>query len=517
MGRAVEAVKAVKAVKADKAAKAAEAVKGMSNSVRRYSALMKQTKQPTPSTFQSVACIITGRPITRREFVRGAAAFAAVPLMPRLNAVRMLGANSKLQLAKIGVGGMGESDLAQLSSHPNVTFIGLCDVDARGKEKLAGKYPDAAWFADWRQMLEKLGDRIDGVSISTPDHMHAPIAMTAMQMGKHVYCQKPLGHSALENRRLAEFATAHPKLVTQMGTQRSSNIGRRQQLQLLREGVIGKFREIHAWSDRPAGWWPQGEPRPTGGEAPPEWLSWDLFLGVAPERPYLPKRYTPFNWRGTYDFGCGALGDMGCHIMDYPFLAAKLALPTSVRCDATNATGDEYPTKETITLRYDSTDATVTGGVKVMWYDGGLRPTNASLGIPDGVDILSNAVVMIGEKGSMLCPLDPEYDKDGKIIKSDEPLAWDGAKKPMALKLPALEQRNHWHHWVEGCLGKAKPEANFAFAGLLCESLSVGAASSRFANRDLHYDATNIAFANEPAAKAILNKPYRAGWQVKGL
>ena len=219
--------------------------------------------------------------------------------------------NSKLRLAKIGVGGMGESDLGQLASHPGVSIAALCDIDARGKGALAGKYPDAAWFADWRELLAKLGDRIDAVCISTPDHMHAPIAMTAMRMGKHVYCQKPLGHSALENRRLAEYAKSHPNVVTQMGTQRSAMIGRRQQLQLLREGAIGRFRSIHAWSDRPAGWWPQGQPRPQGSATPPAWLSWDFFLGVAPDRPYLPDRYTPFNWRGTYDFGCGALGDMG--------------------------------------------------------------------------------------------------------------------------------------------------------------------------------------------------------------
>ncbi len=457
-----------------------------------------------------------GPSLSRRDFVRTAAALAALPLMPRLAFGRPASANGKLQLVKVGVGGMGESDLGQLSAHPDVRFVGLCDVDARGKAKLASKFPDAAWFADWREMFSKLGDRFDGVSISTPDHMHAPIAMTAMRMGKHVYCQKPLGHSALENRRLAEFAASHPKVVTQMGTQRSAMIGRRQQLQLLREGAIGKFREIHCWSDRPAGWWPQGEPRPPGGQAPPEWLSWDLFLGVAPERPFLPDRYAPFNWRGTYDFGCGALGDMGCHIMDYPFLAAGLGLPTGVRCDAADATDDEYPTKETITLQYAATPMT-TGPLKVIWYDGGLKPSLKAMGIPEGTDIRSNAIVVVGEKGTMLCPLDPEYDKAGKVTKTDEPQAWDPSGKPMALKLPALEKRNHWHHWVDGCFGRTRPEAHFAFAGLLCESLSVGAAASRFANRDLAYDAKAMIFTGVPESKAILQKPYRNGWAVPGL
>ena len=199
---------------------------------------MKRTTHRRNPAAHHGSDVLFRRPISRREFLRISAACTALPLMSCGHMLRGPGPNERLQLAKIAVGGMGESDLQELSGHPGVTFIGLCDVDARGKEKLAGKYPNATWFSDWREMLAKLGDRIDGVSISTPDHMHAPIAMTAMQMGKHVYCQKPLGHSALENRRLAEFAKAHPKLVTQMGTQLSAAIGRRQQLQLLREGAV---------------------------------------------------------------------------------------------------------------------------------------------------------------------------------------------------------------------------------------------------------------------------------------
>ncbi|MCE9618292.1 MAG: Gfo/Idh/MocA family oxidoreductase [Planctomycetes bacterium] len=457
---------------------------------------------------------------SRRTFIRSAAAFAVLPLMPRLEPRFQLGPNQRLQLAKVAVGGMGESDLEQLSAHPNVDIVALCDVDSQEKSKLSAKFPKAQWFSDWREMFAKLGDKFDAVSVSTPDHMHAPIAMSAMQMGKHVYCQKPLAHSAYENRMLADFAKANSKVVTQMGTQRSAMIGRRQQLQLLNEGIVGKISAIHAWSDRPMGWWPQGKPMPTGSEKPPEWLSWDLWLGVAPTRPYVKDAYAPFMWRGTYDFGCGALGDMGCHILDYPFLAAKLGLPTSVRCDCTDATEDEFPTKETITLKYAPTDRTVAEGVTVTWYDGGLRPTNAQMGIPDGVDIRGNAAVVIGEKGVMLCPLDPERadPKDPKkLALTDEPQVWDKNKKAIALNLPKLETRNHWHHWVDGCFGKTKPEANFAFAGLLCESLSVGAAASHFANRDLQYDPKSFAFSNEPKGAQFLKTKYRDGWSVKGL
>ena len=452
---------------------------------------------------------------SRRTFIRSAAAFAAFPMLPGFSARALprfqLGPNQRLQLAKVAVGGMGESDLEELSKHPNVDIVALCDVDGRGKEKYATKFPKAQWFNDWREMFDKLGNKFDAVSVSTPDHMHAPISMSAMNMGKHVYCQKPLAHSAYENRMLADFAKGHSKIVTQMGTQRSAMFGRRQQLELLNDNVIGKIKSIHAWSDRPMGWWPQGKPMPTGGETPPEWLAWDLWLGVAPTRPFVPHAYAPFMWRGTYDFGCGALGDMGCHILDYPFMAAKLGLPISVRCDCTDATEDEFPTKETITLKYAATDRTVAEGVTVTWYDGGLRPTNDRLGIPDGVDIRGNASVVIGEKGVMLCPLDPE-----KVL-SDEPLVWDNKKTSVKLNLPKLETRNHYFHWVDGCFGKTTPQANFAFAGLMCESLSVGAAASHFANRDLQYDPKNFTFLNEPLGAQYLKTKYRNGWSVKGL
>ena len=452
---------------------------------------------------------------SRRTFIRSAAAFAAFPMLPGFSARALprfqLGPNQRLQLAKVAVGGMGESDLEELSKHPNVDIVALCDVDGRGKEKYATKFPKAQWFNDWREMFDKLGNKFDAVSVSTPDHMHAPISMSAMNMGKHVYCQKPLAHSAYENRMLADFAKGHPKIITQMGTQRSAMIGRRQQLELLNDNVIGKIKSIHAWSDRPMGWWPQGKPMPTGGETPPEWLAWDLWLGVAPTRPFVPHAYAPFMWRGTYDFGCGALGDMGCHILDYPFMAAKLGLPISVRCDCSDATEDEFPTKETITLKYAATDRTVAEGVTVTWYDGGLRPSNGLLGIPDGVDIRGNASVVIGEKGVMLCPLDPE-----KVL-SDEPLVWDNKKTLVKLNLPKLETRNHYFHWVDGCFGKTTPQANFAFAGLMCESLSVGAAASHFANRDLQYDPKNFTFLNEPLGAQYLKTKYRNGWSVKGL
>lgn len=199
-------------------------------------------------------------------------------------------------------------------------------------------------------------------------------------------------------------------------------------------------------------------------------------------------------------------------------MAAKLGLPLSVRCDCTDATEDEFPTKETITLKYAATDRTVPEGVTVMWYDDKLVPTNAALGIPDGVDIRSNASAVIGEKGVMLCPLDPEYAKDsGKVTLSDEPLVWDNNKKAVMLNLPRFAARNHWFHWVDGCFGKTTPEANFPFAGLLCESLSVGAAASHFANRDLQYDAKNFTFTNEPKGAQYLKTKYRDGWSVKGL
>lgn len=267
---------------------------------------------------------------------------------------RRVGPNGKLAIAKIACGGMGETDLGQLAAHKDVVIVGLCDID-RGILDRVGKddkgndrLKDVAKFQDWREMLSKLGGQIDAVSVSTPDHSHAIASMAALDMGKHVYTQKPLARSAGENRKLAAAAAAKPSLMTQMGTQRSATPERRLAYQLVREGAIGKIRAMHAWTDRPAGWWPSGKARPEGSDPIPNEVAWDLWLGPAPKRPYKKDSYHPFNWRGTRDFGTGAFGDMACHILDMPYYALGLGSPTTVTCDAPDSTEDQLDRKSVV-------------------------------------------------------------------------------------------------------------------------------------------------------------------------
>ncbi|MFO0963608.1 MAG: Gfo/Idh/MocA family oxidoreductase [Phycisphaerales bacterium] len=435
----------------------------------------------------------------------------------------------KLRVAKVGVGGMGSADLTEVSSHKMVEIVALCDIDQRQLDawRLASKdkdgktkeprFPNVPQFRDWREMFAKMGDKFDAVVVSVADHMHAPIAMTALNANKHVYCQKPLAHSAYENRQLAKIATSKPQLVTQMGTQRMARKWRRQGYAMLRDNLIGPVKEMHAWTDRPAGWWPQGKPRPAGSDPIPDYLSWDLFLGTAPERPYKDG-YTPFNWRGTYDWGCGAFGDMACHIVDMPFYALELTYPTSVRCECTDATDDEYPTAETVTMKYPATPRTAKDGLTLVWYDGGRQPDYKALGLPEdfagrnkdgslGKPPSDGGVILVGEKGVMYFPIEgatPTVFADGKKVN---------------VKVEDQATTNHWHDWVDGVLA-GKPDsllAPFKRGGLMCESLSLGAVSSLEPGKTLNYDAAKCTFTNSEKAALWCHKPYRTGWAVENL
>ncbi|MCA9056427.1 MAG: Gfo/Idh/MocA family oxidoreductase, partial [Planctomycetaceae bacterium] len=246
---------------------------------------------------------------SRRRFLRSVAAGVAVA--PFVSSRRTWAANEQVNIACVGVGGKGASDLAETSVGHNI--VAICDVDSQRLGQAATKFPQAKTYTDWRKLLEQPG--IDAVTISTPDHMHAPVTMTAMQLGKHVFTQKPLTHSIYEARRLTQVA-AEKGLITQMGIQHHATARLKMAVQAIRDGVIGKVREVHAWTDRPGHFWKQGLTRPDQSDPVPENINWDHWLGVAPARPFVAGLYHPFHWRGWWDFGTGALGDMGCHILD---------------------------------------------------------------------------------------------------------------------------------------------------------------------------------------------------------
>ena len=465
--------------------------------------------------------------ISRRSFV--AASLAAPFAYPSLFNIRTgrHWKNEKLRIAKVGCGGMGSADLSEVAKHKSVEIVALCDIDRRNLDmlRLGGKGKDekpiaplfasVVAFADWREMYATMSDKFDAVVISTADHMHAPIAMEALNRGKHVYCQKPLAQGAYENRRLAAVAASKPSLVTQMGTQRIATKWRRYGAKLLRDGAIGPIKEIYAWTNRPAGWWPQGNPRPEGSDPIPEWLSWDLFLGVAPVRPFK-EGYTPFDWRGTIDWGTGAFGDMGCHMLDVPFYELQLGRPLTAYCTPVKPSTDQFPESESVVLTYAATPKTSKSGLTLKWFDGGQFPDFKELGLPtgweggkEGEDVVKGdgGVILVGEKGIMWFPIDSAWAKifvDGKAVE---------------MKPEDLKSSNHWHDWIDACIDGNKDAcvSRFEKAALMCESLSIGAMSSLDPGKKLLYDEATCTFSNSAAASAMLKRTYRSGWKVENL
>ena len=462
----------------------------------------------------------------RRDFLKSTLAitlaggpFGAVAAAGARSALRS-GPNGKLAIAKIACGGMGQSDLGQLAGHAGVSIVGLCDIDRNtldqvGKDdKGNDPFKDVPKFQDWREMLAKLGDKIDAVCISTPDHSHAIASMKAMEMGKHVYTQKPLARSAGENRMLADAAKAKPSLVTQMGTQRSATAERRLAYELVRNGAIGKIKAMHAWTDRPAGWWPSGKPRAEGSDPVPAHVAWDIWLGPAPARPYKKDLYHAFNWRGTRDFGTGAFGDMACHIVDMPYYALGLTHPTEITCDAPDGTDDQYPNVETVRMKFDANERTAAEGIEFIWYDGGRLPDFKALGLPETLAPSDRkekdahgclplpkdgAVILVGEGGVLVIPIQwqlPFAFVDGKRKDFDNP----------------HKTTNHWHDWVDACMGKGKARAPFELAGLMCESLAIGAVASRYPGKTLVYDAASFAFKGHADSTMHLKPTWRTGW-----
>ncbi|MDH5282693.1 MAG: Gfo/Idh/MocA family oxidoreductase, partial [Gemmatimonadota bacterium] len=312
---------------------------------------------------------------SRREFVNSAASAAALfHIVPRHVLGRGYRAPSdKLNVACIGVGGMGRSDVRGMEGE---NLVALCDVDWNAAEDAFRSYPMARRYKDYREMLDKELRNIDAVTVSTPDHSHAAATMLALRAGKHVYCQKPLARTMGEVRALMREAAARPKQLTQMGNQGHTNEGTRQIREWVEAGVIGAVREVHYWTNRPI--WPQGIDRPTQLHTPPSTLDWNLWLGPAAERPYNPA-YAPFNWRGWWDFGTGALGDMACHGMDAAFWALELGYPTRVEPETSKLYDETAPRFSRVT--YDFPARGNRPAVKVIWRDGGLWPPKPA-GLP---------------------------------------------------------------------------------------------------------------------------------------
>jgi len=446
---------------------------------------------------------------TRRSFLKQMVGVGAAAPLILSGSTRGAAAGGKLRHASIGVGGMGGNDLGQFGGNPHVRIVALCDVDRGRLEQAAKKYPHARLYQDWRELLEKEADAIDSVNVTTPDHMHAPIAMTALRLGKHVYCQKPLCHDIGEVRRLTEEAACRPGQVTQMGIQIHSHIAYRTAVAMLQFGLIGKITEVHSWSNKAwTGKKGQTERRPDRTDPVPEGLAWDLWLGTAPERPFVEGLYHPSNWRRWIDFGTGTQGDMACHIVDPVFSALGFTSPEWVMSYRTPPFEETYSPDNKIVHHFPGTKYTA-GDIDYYWYDSGAMPESGDWPLPRG-KLPRQGSMFIGEKGHLLLP----------HIGGPQPLPREKFEADLQrfkdeVHLPDIP--NHYQQFVEAALGRGTTTAPFSYAGPLTETVLMGTVINRFPKEKLIWDAKACRFANSEKANAHLYRPYRDGWHVEGL
>lgn len=473
---------------------------------------------------------------SRRDFIKtGSIAAASFMIVPRhvLGGKGFTAPSDRLTVASVGAGGKGSSDIAGFYGSGKADIGFLCDVDMRSAAKTVAKFPNAKFYKDWREMLDKEHKHFDAVSVSIPDHNHAIVALSAMQMGKHVYVQKPMTHDIYEARTLTEFAKKH-KVVTQMGNQGSSNDGVRTMREWYDAGLIGDVHTVYCWTDRPV--WPQGIAWPPTGPVPKE-LDWDLWQGTAPARDYV-QNIVPFNWRGWWEYGTGALGDMGCHLMEGAFRVLDLQYVKDVQSSVgTVYVGnfdkayypDSCPPSSHITLTYPKTEKTA-GDVTVHWMDGGIQPERpAELGPNEVFGDNGNGMLFIGTKGKMMAGT---YNENPQLLPTSRTAE---ANVPKTLARVPRGADGHYAQWVEACIGN-DPDAvssPFKIAGplteaLLMANLSIRGHSIRKPRADgkgfdtpgqnikLIWDNDAMRVTNFDDVNQFVKREYREGWKVLG-
>lgn len=435
---------------------------------------------------------------SRREFIKKAAALTAgITIVPNI-AVSGLGhraPSDKLNIAGIGIGGKGHANLKAMATE---NIVALCDVDWKYANACFNDFPRAKRYWDWRKMFDEMGNSIDGVMIATADHTHAIIAATALTMGKHVYCQKPLTHSVYEARLLTKLAKKY-KVATQMGNQGNSGDGVRQVCEWIWNGEIGEVREVHAWTDRPI--WPQGLERPKVVMKVPDTLNWDLFIGPAPMRPYH-EIYTPWNWRGWWDFGTGAFGDMACHVLDPVYQALKLGYPEKVSGSSTQINTESAPQAETVEFDFPARPKVKNQempAVRVFWYDGGLFPPRPDL-LPEGEDLMADGLggcIFIGSKDTMITSCG---GFNARLLSGRVPKV-----TPYLRRVPGATgyiDGPHEQDWIRACKespgNRVEGTSNFAYSGPFTEMVLLGVLAIRLQslNKKLKWDGENMQFTN---------------------
>ena len=447
----------------------------------------------------------------RREFIKDTATYSSLAFMS--STMKNMSAKDTLRTAHIGVGNMGLEDLNFMSSHPSVKVTALCDVDSNYLAAASELFPDAKVYADYRVMLRELKADIDAVVVSTPDHTHAPASMMAMEFGKQVYCQKPLTHHVSEARAMKEMAEKN-NLITQMGIQVHSFYDYKLATQLIRAGIIGKVKAVHAWS--PKNWGFDGK-EPKGSDPIPESLDWNLWLGTSAERPYKEAVYHPGNWRKLLDYGCGTLGDMGVHIFDTPYNALDLDIPFTIKNNCRKPNGFGFPENNEVVYEFPGT-AYTSKKFKWYWYDGvGAPAKHKDLILPNKGTLPDQGAMFVGETGRLLLPHfmqlpwhiieDKKYNVS-RYKKIDLEKYIDVSKLEEPIRDYDLEGKNHYHEFVDACLGKATCSAPFSYAARLTETILLGVIASRFPGKTLHWNKDTQSFKEKEANK-FLDAPYR--------
>lgn len=444
--------------------------------------------------------------LSRRSFLqKSTLATAAASAFPAIAKAKKDGvaATDRVGLAIVGVGGRGRNAIEALVDEH---FVAFCDVDDERASENYQKYPDVPTFRDYREMFAELGDKIDAVVISTPDHMHFPIAMTAIKHGKHVYVEKPLTHTVEEARLLTE-AAREAGVITQMGNQGHSNEGTRLTKEWIQAGMLGEIREIHSWTNRPI--WPQGLQLPDHSKmipVVPDTLDWDLWQGVAPTRAYDPV-YLPFGWRGWWDYGCGAFGDMACHIMDSGYWALDLGSPTAL--SAVSSKNNDYSCPVSSVVTYEFPARGSMPALTWKWYDGGLQPSFPA-NWEDGRDYSrdGSGTIIIGSEASMV---NSTYGSSPRIFPEADMRKLGGKLREIPKTLERVETSNHHLAWCNAIRDGRQPASNFEYAGPFTETVLLGNAAIR-ANRRLEFDADAVKFTNYEPANAYLTKSYRPGF-----
>ena len=408
--------------------------------------------------------------------------------------------SNRVRHASFGAGGMAWSDLTQIANVPNVEITAVCDVDLNQTAEARKLFPKARIYQDWRELLDKEAANIDSVNVSTPDHMHAPIGVSAMQLGKHVYGQKPLAHDLHEVRRMTGLA-AEKKVVTQMGIQIHSTAYYRIAAQVMKDGVIGKIIEIHSWCAKS---WGDMGPKPEKEDPVPAGFNWDLWLGVCASRPFIgDSYYHPENWRKRLDFGTGTLGDMGCHIFDPIFMGLGLGAPVSVRSEGPSPNQWNWALDGKVIYQFKGTPLTAGETLSLFWHDGQASPPAGVVAQTGKAELPQSGSILIGTEGVMLLP----HYKLPEFFPGD---------KFKDYQFPRIKGLNHWGQFIEACRGNDKTSADFAYAGPLTEAILVGGIASRFQNTTLKWNSADLSF-DLPEANRFVRREYRDGWRIPQL